>query len=311
MLSFSTDIKNEIVKEESSKAEWIAELSAFFRTSAYMDQEVLRVTTENPAIARKIFSMMKELYDISPSVSIRKNFNFKKNNVYRLEIRKFLKMILTDLSLVNEEGYFINIPREYIISDDEEIRAYLRGLFLATGSVNDPKTSRYHLEFIVDDYDYACFIRDLLNQYELNSKVIHRVKGYMIYVKEAEKISDFLRLIKAYNAVMYFEDIRIYRDHKNMTNRLNNCEQANVEKTINTALKQIEDIQVMMKYDRVDSLDDKLKDAIQYRLQYNEASLLELSEIMSDELDYKVTKSALNHRFRKVKEIADGIRKRI
>lgn len=311
MISFSTDIKNEVIKIDVSRPELLAELSSFFRNSAYIDNKLLRIATENPQVARRIFSFIKELYGVSPSISVRRNFNFKKNNIYRLEITNNLKKILVDLSLINEEGYYINIPREYIIGDDEQVRAYLRGVFLSTGSVNDPKTSRYHLEFIIDDYEYACFIKDLLNEYDLNSKIISRTKGYMVYVKEAEKISDFLRLIKAYKAVLYFEDIRIYRDHKNMTNRLNNCEQANVEKTLNTALRQIEDIELIKEYDMYDLLEVKIKDTINYRIKYNEASLLELSLIMNSELDYSVSKSALNHRFRKIKEIADGIRKRI
>ena len=144
-----------------------------------------------------------------------------------------------------------------MISDEEQLRAYLRGVFLVSGSVNDPKTSRYHLEFILDTKEYANFINDLLNSYELNSKIIKREKNYTVYIKEAEKISDFLRVIKAFSAVMYFEDIRIYRDHKNMTNRLNNCEQANMDKVFITANKQIKDIEKLYELDMVDLLDDK------------------------------------------------------
>ena len=127
------------------------------------------------------------------------------------------------------------------------------------------------------------------------------------YLKEAEKISDFLRIIKAYNAVMYYEDIRIYRDHKNMTNRLNNCEQANMDKIFFTASNQIRDIEKLKEYDMLDLIDDKLKVVIDYRLKYPESSLQELSEIMSRELGYTITKSGLNHRFRKIKEIISNI----
>lgn len=309
--SFSADIKNEIIRLEPSKPELIAELSSFIRNCAYIDDEVLRVSTENPQVARRIFLFIKELYEITPVISVRRNYNFKKNHLYRLEIKNKLKRILMDLSLINEHGLFINIPRDYLVSDDEQIRAYLRGVFLAAGSVNDPKTSRYHLEFIVDDSEYASFIQSLLNQYDLNSKMINRAKGYMVYVKEAEKISDFLRIVKAFNALLYFEDIRIYRDHKNMTNRLNNCEQANVEKTMNTALRQLDDIQLIQQYDMYDLLDEKIKDTINYRIKYNEMSLVELSEIMTRELEYAVSKSALNHRFRKIRELAEQIKKRI
>ena len=199
-----------------------------------------------------------------------------------------------------------NIPLEYIISDDDLVRAYLRGLFLVAGSINDPKTSRYHLEFLVDDNKYAKFIMKILNEMELNSKIIRREKKYMIYIKEAEKISDFLRVIKAYNGVMYYEDIRIYRDHKNMTNRLNNCEQANIDKVFFTATSQIKDIDKLEEYDMLELIDDKLREVITYRKKYPEASLGELSAIMSND-GIKITKSGLNHRFRKIREIVNKI----
>ena len=129
----------------------------------------------------------------------------------------------------------------------------------------------------------------------------------MVYVKEAEKISDFLRVINAYNGVMYFEDIRIYRDHKNMTNRLNNCEQANMDKVFMTATRQLNDIKVIRDNDMLDVMDEKILEVIKYRELYPEASLQELSEIMSNELGYEITKSGLNHRFRKIKDIVSKL----
>ncbi len=129
----------------------------------------------------------------------------------------------------------------------------------------------------------------------------------MIYVKEAEKIIDFLRVIKAYNGVMYFEDIRIYRDHKNMTNRLNNCEQANMDKIFLTASSQIRDINKLKSYDMEELLDGKIKTVMEYRVKYPEASLGELSEIISQKTGNVITKSGLNHRFRKIREIVNNI----
>jgi len=132
----------------------------------------------------------------------------------------------------------------------------------------------------------------------------------MIYIKEAEKISDFLRIIKAFNGVMYFEDIRIYRDHKNMTNRFNNCEQANMDRVFLTSSMQIKDINYLKEMNALDLLDEKLKVVIDYRLKYKESSLQELSEIISMETNYKITKSGLNHRFRKIKEIVNDLKNR-
>jgi len=309
-MSFSINIKEEISRIDSTKPEYISELSAFIRNNAVIDEEKISIYTENASVGRRIFKIVKNLYGVTCNITVRKNFNFKKKIIYLIEIKEKKDIILKDLSIINEEEYFINIPHEYIYSDDEEKRAYLRGCFLASGSINDPKKSRYHLEFLIDEKDYANFINDLLNQYELNSRIIKRSRGYMIYIKEAERISDFLRLIKAYNGVMYFEDIRIYRDHKNMTNRLNNCEQANIEKIINTALKQIEDINLIKKEIGFENLDNKLKETAEYRLKYPESSLLELSEIISHETYSFITKSCLNHRFRKIRLIADKIRKK-
>jgi len=132
----------------------------------------------------------------------------------------------------------------------------------------------------------------------------------MIYVKEAEKISDFLRIIKAINAVFYYEDIRIYRDHKNMTNRLNNCEQANVDKIIETANNQLKDIEIIENYDALDLLDEKTKETINYRKKYPEVSLTELSEIISIETGKEITKSGIYHRMNKVKALAKKIKEK-
>ena len=129
----------------------------------------------------------------------------------------------------------------------------------------------------------------------------------MVYIKEAEKISDFLRVINAYQGVMYFEDIRIYRDHKNMTNRLNNCEQANIDKVFLTASNQLKDIEKLKAYDLLDVLDQKLQEVVEYRQKYPESSLQELSEIMSEELGYTITKSGLNHRFRIIKDMVSHL----
>ena len=164
------------------------------------------------------------------------------------------------------------------------------------------------MEFLVDTKEYACFVQNLLNFFELNSKTIRRDTKYMVYLKEAEKIGDFLRIIGANNSLFYYEDIRIYRDHKNMTNRLNNCEQANVDKMIETATKQVQDIELLEESQAFSLLDDKVKEAAIYRKKYPEASLLELSEIISIETGILITKSGLYHRMNKIKQLAAQIR---
>lgn len=306
-MSFATLIKNEITKVDNTKSESIAELSGFISNNAEISQDYIRISIENASTTRRIFKLIKDLYDVSAIVTVRKN-KLTKRNLYILTIKEKRDLILKDLSLMTEDNKQLILPKTYIISDDEEKKAYLRGAFLSCGSINDPKTARYHLEFIVNNKDKAIFLNNLLNEFNLNSKIFNRHKGYMVYIKEAEKISDFLRMIKAFQAVLYFEDIRIYRDHKNMTNRLNNCEQANIDKLISSAEQQLKDINLLKEHIGLELLDDKIREVCEYRLKYPETSLLELSEIISLETGNPITKSGLYHRFRKIKEMANKIK---
>lgn len=303
-MSFTSTVKDEVTRIETTKLENISELSAIVRVAATLNDNI-NITVENNAVARRTFKLVKSIYGITPRITVR-NKKLGKGLTYILNIQTNNKEILEDLSII-DNGKYLSIPKEYLTSDEDELRAYLRGVFLVSGSVNDPKTSRYHLEFVLDTKEYAEFINKLLNSYELNSKVIKREKSYTVYIKEAERISDFLRVIKAFSAVMYFEDIRIYRDHKNMTNRLNNCEQANTDKIFMTASKQIKDIERLYELDVVDMLDEKLREVIEYRMKYKESSLQELADIISLETGVEISKSGLNHRFRKIKEILEKI----
>lgn len=307
-MSFTTKIKEEISRIESPKSESIAELSGFLRSNGSYTEDTIDLISENATVVKRIYKLFKDLYDISCEIETRKGNNFSKNNLYLIMIDEKVNLILKDLSVLSEEGEYLKVPKSYIVDSEEEKRAYLRGVFLAKGSINDPKTSRYHMEMIVDEKEEAYFIQSLLNEFYLNSKVLNREKGYMVYIKEAEKIGDFLRLIQASNAVLYYEDIRIYRDHKNMTNRLNNCEQANIDKIVGTATKQLEDIEYLKENLGVELLDDKTKEAMEYREKYPEASLVELSEIITYETGKTITKSGLNHRFRKIKELVNKMK---
>ena len=303
-MSFTSTVKEEVSRIETNKLESISELSSIVRVSSNISKNI-SIIVENNAVARRTFKLVKNIYGLSPSITVR-NKKLGKGLTYILNIASKNKEILEDLSILNNNEYQ-SIPKDYITSDEEGLRAYLRGIFLVSGSVNDPKTSRYHLEFVLDTKEYAEYVSGLLNTYNLNSKVIKREKNYTVYIKEAEKISDFLRIIKAFSAVMYFEDIRIYRDHKNMTNRLNNCEQANTDKIFMTASKQIKDIERLYELDVVDMLDEKLKEVIEYRMKYKESSLSELADIISLETGTEISKSGLNHRFRKIKQILENI----
>lgn len=308
-MSFTTTIKEEISRIDNTKSESIAELSGFMRNNGSYSDTTIDLVSENATVVKRVYKLCKDLYDITCEIETRKGNNFSKNNLYLIMIDDKVDFILKDLSVIDENGEYLPQPASYIADSEAEIRAYLRGSFLTKGSINDPKTSRYHLEFLIDEREEAEFIQKLLNNFSLNSKMLSREKGYMVYIKEAEKIGDFLRIISAFNAVLYYEDIRIYRDHKNMTNRLNNCEQANIDKIVETATKQLEDIRYLKENLGIELLDDKTKEIIEYREKYPEASLLELSEIISYETGKSITKSGLNHRFRKIRELAEKMRK--
>ena len=297
-MSFTSIVKNEVSKQEFNTITNISLLSAIISNS-YIENKNIRVSTENASVARYIYNLIKEIYNLNPKVTVRKGYNYNKKLLYIIDVNSKIEVILRDTGLENSI-----IPKSFIVDDVELLKHYLKGVFLLSGSINDPKTSRYHLEFVVETEDYAKFLMNQLNSFNLNSKYIKHENKYMVYIKEAEKIGDFLRIINATSALFYYEDIRIYRDHKNMTNRLNNCEQANVDKMIESATKEIKDIELIESLGGLDLLDDKIKEVAIYRKKYPEVSLQELSEIISIETGNNITKSGLHHRLKKIKDLA-------
>ena len=241
-MSFTTIVKNEITNIELQNTEKIAELSGFVRSNYKYTNQIVELSSENAKVAKRVYLLLKTLYGIDTSIEQKKIANFNKKKVFVLTIDNKVDDILSDLSVLSPEKEFLDNPKEYIIDSIEEKKAYLRGTFLSKGSINDPKTSQYHLEFGFDNKHEAVFVQRLLNEFDMNSKIIIRESKYMVYIKEAEKISDFLKIIGAFQAVLYYENIRIYKEQKNNTNRLNNCEQANMDKIIETCNNQLKDI---------------------------------------------------------------------
>ena len=308
-MSFTQQIKEEISSIKNTKSETIAELSGFIRNNGYFLDNTIILTTENEKTVERMKNFIKDLYNYDVNIQVIDNLNFSKKDLYSITFESLQDKILKDIAYFDEEGNEIKTPPTYIVGGNEEIRAYLRGAFLSCGSINDPKTSRYHMELLIEKPDEAVFVQKLINIFDLNSKILNREKGYMIYIKEAEKISDFIKIIGANNSVLYFENERIFRDKKNQTNRLNNMEQANMDKVIQTATAQLEDIETIERLSSVELLDDKTKEALDYRKEYPEVSLKELAEIISVETGKTITKSGLNHRLRKIKELAERLRK--
>ena len=293
MASFTTQIKDEISKIETNKLESLSELCSFLKYNDSIDKSIL-IKTENSSVARRMFNLLKRIYGVNIKLTIRTQKKFLVKKIYLLQVTEKVNTIKLDVD---------NIYKNILTFSDEEQISFLKGVFLATGSINDPAKSKYHLEFLIDNEEYAKTVDKLLKHFRFSSKILKREKGYMVYLKQAEEISDFIKLIGAINALFYFEDIRIYRDHKNMVNRLNNCEQANVEKSMKTCNEQIENINYLKENDLESLLDDKTKLIISYRLKYPETTMNELAEIISLETDINITKSGINHHFRKIKEL--------
>ena len=307
-MSYTSNIKNEISNIEYGDSEKMAELSAILNIGVKLYDDRFEIYTENISVARRIYKLIKEIYHVEIDMDTSGVNSLRKNKLVLLIVRDKINLILEDLSIMNE-GKRVYVPASYLVDEDKDKQAYIRGIFMICGSINDPKTSRYHAEFVISSKETADFVNKLLNEMYFNSKVIKRDKSYMVYIKEAEKISDFIKLLNATTSLFYYEDIRIYRDHKNMTNRLNNCEQANVDKSLNASNEQLELIKKLREIIDFDLLDDKIKDICIYKEKYPESSMAELATIISSETERPITKSCINHRFRKIKQMVESLYK--
>ncbi|MBM7712947.1 DNA-binding protein WhiA [Enterococcus xiangfangensis] len=309
-MSFAAEVKKELTSLTVQKNLAQAELAALIRMNGSLSlsnhQFVLNVQTENAAIARRIFTLLKEHYGVRSELLVRRKMKLKKNNVYIVRLKQGTQNILLDLDIMDGMMFQAHITNE-IKQSDEKTRAYLRGAFLASGSVNNPETSRYHLEISSIYEEHNQDICDLLNQFELNARTLERRNGFITYLKGAEKIADFLTLIGATNSMLKFEDVRIVRDMRNSVNRLVNCETANMNKTIDAASRQIENIHFIEATVGLQSLPEKLQEIAELRIQNPEISLKELGEMIPSGA---ISKSGINHRIRKINDFADNLRKK-
>lgn len=302
-MTFTTKLKDEITSQEIDKLTSLVELSSFIRYTAQIKKNKITLTIENASVARRMYKNIKTNFGININIIVRIQKRFRIKQIYILEIAEKVNDILETLNILSNGKK--NLPSEYFISSLEDKAAFLKGAFLATGSINDPATSGYHLEFTSPKKNEATYISKILKEFNIISKVIKRSNHYMVYIKSAEMISELIRILGATTSFFYFEDIRIYRDHKNMVNRLNNCEIANQEKILKTGLKQLEDINYLKEHDLLGLFDENVLEAIKYREKYPETSLAELAEIISSETGRNIGKSGINHYFIKVKKIIE------
>ncbi|MDN6161181.1 MAG: DNA-binding protein WhiA [Atopostipes sp.] len=306
-MSYASEVKKELTMLEVHPEHAKAELAALIRLNGEIREENngrLMVQTENAAIARRIYSLLKDLFDLQIDVSVRRRMKLKKNNVYLIRLMKNAYPILRELEIFEAMTKGLALPRT-IKENEQKAKSYLRGAFLARGSVNSPETSSYHLEIHSNDQVLNQDNYDLIHFFDLNPKIHERKNGgYMTYLKEAEKIADFLGIIGANNSLFHFEDIRIVRDMRNSVNRLVNCEQANLSKTVDAATSQIEAILVIDEQIGLDHVDERTQEIAQARLANKEASLKELGKLVEGKV---LSKSAVNHRMRKIKKMAEEL----
>lgn len=310
MVSFSRVVKEEIVFNDFDLPCERAILCAMVKIigTLSLNQTGLSLTlrTENAKIASKLHKILKKLYHPHIEFLVSRKMKLKKNNVYVLKVSK-AREILEDLRLMEGIG-FHHAPDLTSLTTDEERRAYLAGVFLACGSVNNPETSNYHLEMSVNEQEYAEFIQSMMNAYQLNAKVIKRRNKYVIYLKSAEKIGDFLRAIGASQSVMSFEMTRIDRSMANTVNRWNNCDIANEVKAMSASQAQIEDIAYVMDKAGLEILDDRTQKIAILRLENPELTLNELASVYEAQTEKSISKSGLYRSFKKIKEEAEKLK---
>lgn len=307
-MSFSTTTKEELARLENNKdCCELAELAALIRMDGTLQistnqQYSLNVITENASVARKIYNLAKTSLHLPADIVVRRKLRLKKNNSYLVKIYPNGINDLQKLGLVNQEGDIQTGIDKKIINKRCDQKAYLRGAFLAGGSISNPEGD-YHLEIITNDETLALDLCRIFNKFNLKAKVSRRKNFHVVYLKESEHIFEFLALIGAHQALFEFENVRILKGMRNQVNRIVNCETANLNKTVDAAVRQVENIRLIEKTVGLKSLPESLQEIARLRLEYPDSTLKELGESLTP----KVGKSGVNHRLRKLEEIAERI----
>lgn len=313
-MSFSTQTKDELARLFSEKkCCQRAELAALCRmdgtlTISGAHRLGLQVVTENAAAARKIIRLAKQVFQLEVELQIEKSTRLKKSNSYVVKFPSSagLSKVMRDLGILGQEGQIQPGIKKELIRNQCCRRSYLRGVFLGAGSVNSPE-GNYHLEIIANDAIYAEEVAALMNRFPgIQAKISSRKNWYIIYLKESEQIINFLNVVGAHQALLNFENTRIVKGMRNQVNRLVNCETANLNKTVNASVRQLENIRFIQEAIGLDKLPARLKMIAAVRLENPDVSLKELGEMM----DPPIGKSGVNHRMRKLEELAEELKTR-
>lgn len=313
-MSFSSETKYELSQyvPESRHCK-IAELAAIFCLCGkviYTEKGNIytKITTENISVARKYFTLLEKSFNIKGDVSVRRNIYFKKSRMYTVAVTDHesnCKLLLAT-KLMNMSG---EIEENFSLTDNMIIqntcckRAFLRGSFLATGSISDPEKT-YHFEITCLSEIKAKQLQDMMLYFQVDAKIITRKRHYVVYVKDGTQIVEMLNVMEAHKSLMNLENIRISKEIRNSVNRQVNCETANIKKTVSAASRQVEDILYIKDHAGLSQLTDGLREMAQLRIEHQDASLAELGKMLST----PVGRSGVNHRLRKLSQIADELR---
>ena len=312
-MSFASKAKNELCKPEKerdccSKAELAGVIAFAGIINLSGRKRFLKINTENASVARRIFNLIKWVFNIHTKVIIKKNRSQRFSGSFALVIEDWeaLSTLLKGIKLINktkENGMVTNFRNSDSITHTECCKkAYIRGAFLGGGSITDPEKN-YHFEIVTHHFLLSKDLCGLINSFGLDAKIVVRKSNYVVYFKGSDNIVDILNIIGAHKSLMELENIRIFKEVRNNVNRVVNCETANLEKTVNAAVKQIQSIELIAKHIGIENLPDNLKEIARMRLEYKESTLKELGEMMHP----PIGKSGVNHRLRKLQEIAERI----
>ncbi|WP_148465328.1 DNA-binding protein WhiA [Peptoniphilus harei] len=309
-MSFSSEIKDEVAKIKVDDYKIIlSELAGITPMCGILNFKNNKISmeyiTENAPVARRIFTFLRRSFGFDVEVKNVRSTQLKKN-VFIIYISQdeSCRLLLDELKYIKGASVFmINYAPTDLIKTSNEKKAYIRGAFMGSGSITDPKKG-YHLEFVSENESNAYFLRDTINEFGLKSKVIMRKEKYIIYIKDSEQISDFLSLIGAYNSVLNYENVRVIKEMRNNVNRIVNCETANLNKTVKSSYDQVEDIKLIEREIGIENLDEDLKVIAKIRLENRSMSLNDIA----NSLEPKLSKSTVNYRFKKLRRIANKLR---
>ena len=303
-MSFTIKVKEELLTLAISDKN---ELSAIIKMSGSLGLTgqglTLSITTENAKIARHIYNLVESIYSLTPEIKYHQKTNLRKNRVYNVFITENVEEILSDLQLADSFFGIETGIKPSILEDDEKGRSYLRGAFLATGTIRDPESGKYQLEIFSVYQDHAEDLADLMRKFMLDAKVIEHKNGSITYLQQAEDIMDFLIVIGAMACREAFEEVKIMRETRNDINRANNAETANIAKTITASMKTINNIVKIMDTVGLEALPVELQQIAQVRVAHPDYSIQQIA----DSLEIPITKSGVNHRLRKINKIADDL----